>query len=122
MSACERYADISQQEIIAEIYVLSMAQPSSALDIFLNISGHINSVQIQVIKNCDYLEVKPENKLLDVILYQDHDNFTQELGAALSSINQFIADHKALKLLEHNNHLVASVHSVRSHPRKGFNA
>jgi hypothetical protein len=110
-----------QQSIIGELYALSREYSSYKFEIFIHIYGHLNLVQIDVITNCDYAEEKPENRLLQVKLDAESDNYIYELQATLLRVKALIEQHSDQSQLMLNSHQVASVLSVRSHPLLGLN-
>jgi hypothetical protein len=110
-----------QQSIIGELYALSREHSSWKFEIFIHVYGHLNLVQIDVITNCDYAEEEPKNRLLQVKLDAESDNYTYELQATLMRVKALIDQHSDQSQLMQNSHQVASVLSVRSHPLLGLN-
>jgi hypothetical protein len=105
-----------QQSIIGELYALSIVQNCCEIDVFIRVSGHVNLVEIEVIEGSDYSEIKQEKKVLFKRIYADSAKGTAELQGALHEVKALIAQHNGKSQLVQNNHQVASVLSVRSHP------
>jgi hypothetical protein len=100
-----------QQSIIGELYALSREHSSCKFEIFIHIYGHLNLVQIDVITNCDYAEEEPKNRLLQVKLDAESDNYIYDLKDTLLRVKTLIEQHSDQSPLVLNIHQVTSVFS-----------
>jgi hypothetical protein len=110
-----------EKMMVADLYALSREYSSPQFEIFISVLGHLGLVKVAVITNCDYAEAEPKNRLLNDQLDTSSSNYVGELQRTLLSVKALIAQHNGQSQLVQNNHLVASVHSVRSHPLLGVN-
>lgn len=83
--------------LLAEITELSLLSPQGQVDIFLNVSGHTNSISLYVNLHCTtemYLNGTQPEPLLHLVLTRHDKDADQQLRDAIAQIKQHLSDNE----------------------------
>jgi len=77
--------------LINSIMEKSINPHLKGLDIFVNYSGHVNQIDVRIIKDCDYDEEADHNLIFQESVYLDENNSSEQLNKILTEM-EFILE------------------------------